>query len=95
MTITTKRLPVANMVDLWTEAVELAGSGQMPVLAYRDDYKPWSLVIPLVAVLDGAADCPLTLEYTVAMSMEGFCLWVRGQLAVSPPNTVSQVVAWR
>lgn len=67
----------ALVAKWWLQATQQAQkAGKVPVLAYRADWQPWRVVVPLAAV-----NCTFQewegIEWTAELSLDGFCALVR------------------
>ena len=65
------------LATFWQQAINQADeAGKLPVLAYRADRRPWSVVIPLKAINQELHNST-AFEYTATLTVPGFCAGVR------------------
>ncbi len=63
----------AQIQKWWAQAVKQASeAGLTPILAYRANRSSWRVVVPLV-LLNPAHTLSNNIQYTAALSVEGFC----------------------
>lgn len=67
-----KKITPHEMEQHWEQASKQAKLlGKLPLLAFREDYRPWRMLVPLLW-----QNCE-TIDCTAEMSMLGFVKWVK------------------
>ncbi len=67
----------SDLERFWRQTLKQAGAiGKVPVLAYREDRRPWRVVVPL-HLLNPDLHPGLELTWCAVLSVEGFCAVVR------------------
>ncbi len=70
--------PPAAVATWWAQAVRQAdAAGLVPLLAYRADRAPWRVVVPLHALVPGAAPTDAAVPHTATLDFDGFATVAR------------------
>jgi Holliday junction resolvase len=93
-----KALSEADLNRIWSgQVLEQANRiGGVPVLAYREDFQPWRIRLPLIAITGDQwpKETAWTMPWTIEVSMEAFAYCVREHLSCclhkqEAPNTLA------
>jgi hypothetical protein len=91
-----KSLSESDLTRIWEGQVldQAKRIGGLPVLAYREDFRPWRIRLPLCAITGQVWDSGWDMPWTIEVGMEAFAYCIREHLRCSlhteeSPNTLA------
>ena len=77
-----RALSEADLTRIWKDQVldQAQRVGGIPVLAYREDFRPWRIRLPMSTITGQTWDAGWDMPWTIEVGMEAFAYCVREHL---------------